>query len=456
MLYSYSNAVRKFNFTSTQGDPSSEKNTFTIMVGRNGTGKSRLLRSVVTNLLRYGVDHDSFTREERINLNSEPDGELDLRWSPTRIICASTSPFDRFPLPRRDQAPERYSYLGLRGLPSANLGLSYMSRVMFSLLNAVHESLDQAESIESVLCYLGYEGRMSAILQLAPTRFIDDLLETSDPVGLVHEFVNRSMMPFLNDNAPGLNTLRTLTEVDLREVIDAARQVFIAVRSRRLSITVSRYGLSLDSMSGIDINNVLLLARSGLLRLREVVLHRREFEKPIKLHDASSGEQAVVMGLLGIGSHITDGSLICIDEPEVCLHPEWQEKYIELLFNTFRQYRGCHFLVATHSPQIVAQIPQGNCYVMSMEDGIARNANDYSQRSIDFQLAEVFNAPGFRNEYLSRIALNAFARVSKTKRFDEQSRGDLVILRRMVLEMRTNDPLLDLIAALEEMASAYE
>lgn len=456
MLYSYSNAVRKFNFTSSQGDPSSGNNTFTIMVGRNGTGKSRLLRSVVTNLLRYGVDHDSFTREERINLNSEPDGELDLRWSPTRIICASTSPFDRFPLPRRDQTPERYSYLGLRGLPSANLGLSYMSRVMFSLLNAVHESLDQAESIESVLCYLGYEGRMSAILQLAPTRFIDVLLETSDPVGLVHEFVNRSMMPFLNDNAPGLNTLRTLTEVDLREVIDAARQVFIAVRSRRLSITVSRYGLSLDSMSCIDINNVLLLARSGLFRLREVVLHRREFEKPIKLHDASSGEQAVVMGLLGIGSHITDGSLICIDEPEVCLHPEWQEKYIELLFNTFRQYRGCHFLVATHSPQIVAQIPQGNCYVMSMEDGIARNANDYSQRSIDFQLAEVFNAPGFRNEYLSRIALNAFARVSKTKRFDEQSRGDLVILRRMVLEMRTNDPLLDLIAALEEMASAYE
>lgn len=426
------------------------------MVGRNGTGKSRLLRSVVTNLLRYGVDHDSFTREERINLNSEPDGELDLRWSPTRIICASTSPFDRFPLPRRDQTPERYSYLGLRGLPSANLGLSYMSRVMFSLLNAVHGSLDQAESIESVLCYLGYEGRMSAILQLAPTRFIDDLLETSDPVALVHEFVNRSMMPFLNDNAPGLNTLRTLTDVDLREVIDAARQIFIAVRNRRLSITVSRYGLSLDSMSGIDMNNVLLLARSGLLRLREVVLHRREFEKPIKLHDASSGEQAVVMGLLGIGSHITDGSLICIDEPEVCLHPEWQEKYIELLFNTFRQYRGCHFLVATHSPQIVAQIPQGNCYVMSMEDGIARNANDYSQRSIDFQLAEVFNAPGFRNEYLSRIALNAFARVSKTKRFDEQSRGDLVILRRMVLEMRTNDPLLDLIAALEEMASAYE
>lgn len=456
MLYSYSNANRTFNFAPSQGDPSSDQNTFTIMVGRNGTGKSRLLRSVVTNLLRYELDHDRFTREERINFNSEPDGELEFRWNPTHIICASTSPFDRFPLLRRDQTHEKYSYLGLRGLPSVNLGLSYMSRVIFSLLNAVHRSRDQAESIESVLRYLGYEGSMSVMLQLGSIRFIDELLQASDPVAVVHEFVNRGTMPFLSDNAPGLNTLRTLTEVDLREVIDAARQIYIAARGHRLSINVSRYGLSLDSMSGIDMNNVLLLARSGLLRLREVVLHQRDFDKPIKLHEASSGEQAVVMGLLGIGSHITDGSLICIDEPEVCLHPEWQEKYIELLFSTFRHYRGCHFLIATHSPQIVAQIPPGNCYVMSMEDGIARNADDYSQRSIDFQLAEVFNAPGFRNEYLSRIALNAFARVSKTKRFDEQSRADLAILRRMVLEMRANDPLLDLISALEEMASAYE
>jgi hypothetical protein len=184
MLYSYSNAVRTFNFASSQGDPSSEQNTFTIMVGRNGTGKSRLLQSIVTNLLRYEVDHDSFTREERIKLNSEPDGELHFRWPPTHVICASTSPFDRFPLPRRDQTPEKYSYLGLRGLPSANLGVTYMSRVMFSLLNAVHRSRDQAESIESVLRYLGYAGSMSAMLQLGPIRFIDELLEASDPVAL--------------------------------------------------------------------------------------------------------------------------------------------------------------------------------------------------------------------------------------------------------------------------------
>ena len=456
MLRSYSDAIRQFNFVSSQGERSSDQNTFTIMVGRNGTGKSRLLRSVVINLLSDVVDPDCFTREERINFNTNHRGELDFQWHPTRIICASTSPFDRFPLPRRDQATESYSYLGLRGLPSANLGLAYMSRVIFSLLNAAHSSREQAASIESVLRYLGYEGALGATLQLAPSRFVDELIETGNPVQLIQEFVGRSAGPFHADNVSGLKNLLNFTEPDLREVIDAARRIAYAAPNRRLSLTVNGYGLKIDSMASVEIDRVLLLARSGLLRLREVVLHRHEFGQPIKLHEASSGEQAVVMGLLGIGSHITDGSLICIDEPEVCLHPEWQEKYIELLFNTFRQYRGCHFLIATHSPQIVAQIPEGNCYVMSMEDGIAKSASDYSQRSIDFQLAEVFNAPGFRNEYLSRIALNAFARVSKTKRFDEQSRGDLAILRRVVVEMRANDPLRDLITALEEMASTYE
>lgn len=456
MLRSYSNETRSYNFVSSDSGRSSDANTFTIMVGRNGTGKSRLLRSVVINLLSDVVDHECFTREERISFNADQSGELDFRWHPTRIICASTSPFDRFPLPRRDQTPAGYSYLGLRGLPSASLGLAYMSRIVFSLLNSAHSSREQAQSIKAVLRYLGYEGAMGVTLQLAPTRFIDELLRAHDPAAVVHEFLNRSMGPFLAENILGLRTLLTLTKPDLRKVVDAARQVASAIPTRRLNITVTGRGLNIGSIVGIDMNSVLLLAQSGLLRLREIVLHKNEFDRPIKLHEASSGEQAVVMGLLGIGSHITDGSLICIDEPEVCLHPEWQEKYIELLFNTFRMYRGCHFLIATHSPQIVAHIPEGNCYVMSMEDGIARSASDYSQRSIDFQLAEVFDAPGFRNEYLSRIALNTFARVSKTKRFNEQSTGDLAILRRMVLGMRANDPLIDLIAALEEMASTYE
>lgn len=456
MLRSYVNATRRFNFVSAHVERDSDQNTFTIMVGRNGTGKSRLLRSVVTNLIADVVDPNSFAREERILFNTDRSGELDSRWRPTRIICASTSPFDRFPLPRRDHLTEGYIYLGLRGLPSANLGLAYMSRVMFSLLEAADSTQAQARSIVSVLQYLGYQGAIGTLLQLVPGRLIEELLISEAPAKVLHEYLGRSAGPFLTENIGALRNLLNLTEPDLWEVVEAARQFFHGVPGRRLRVTVTSEGLDIMPFAKIEKGNLLLLARSGLLRLREVVLYKEDFDEPIKLHDASSGEQAVVMGLLGIGSHITDGALVCIDEPEVCLHPEWQEKYIELLFHTFRQYRGCHFLIATHSPQIVAQIPDGNCFVMSMEDGAAKSASDYSQRSIDFQLAEVFNAPGFRNEYLSRIALNAFARVTKAKRFDDQSRGDLLTLRRVGPGLQANDPLRELIIALEEMAATYE
>lgn len=456
MLRSYSNATRRFSFTSPHVERDFDQNTFTIMVGRNGTGKSRLLRSVVTNLLADVVDHNSFTREERINFNTDHGGELDTCWRPTRIICASSSPFDRFPLPRRDHLTEGYSYLGLRGLPSANLGLAYMSRVMFSLLEAASRNQEQAGSIVSVLQYLGYQGAIGTLLQLVPGRLIEELLIAKDPAAYLHEYLGRSTAPFMAENTGALRNLLTLTDPDLWEVVEAARRFFDCVSRRGLRVTVTSEGLNIDPSAKIEKGNLLLLAQSGLLRLRDVFLYKDDFDEPIKLHDASSGEQAVVMGLLGIGSHITHGALVCIDEPEVCLHPEWQEKYIELLFHTFRQYRGCHFLIATHSPQIVAQIPDGNCFVMSMEDGTARSASDFSLRSIDFQLAEVFNAPGFGNEYLSRIALNAFARVAKAKRFDEQSRGDLSILRRVGPGLQANDPLRELIIALEEMAATYE
>lgn len=57
------------------------------------------------------------------------------------------------------------------------------------------------------------------------------------------------------------------------------------------------------------------------------------------IKDASSGEQSIILSILGIASKIKDNSLICIDEPEICLHPEWQEKYIEILTQTFTNYK---------------------------------------------------------------------------------------------------------------------
>lgn len=50
-----------------------------------------------------------------------------------------------------------------------------------------------------------------------------------------------------------------------------------------------------------------------------------------------------------------------------------------------------------------------------METKAVRSAKDIINHSSDFQLVNVFDTPGYKNEYLTRIAINTFAKISKYK-----------------------------------------
>lgn len=454
MLKSYHLDGRSFSFMEERTRESHDQNTFTLIVGKNGTGKSRLLRSIVMQFIRPSIAPDSFARDDRIAWENEGAGDVEMEAAPSKIICVSTSPFDRFPLLRREVHEEQYSYLGLRGLPSTNLGLAYLSRVLSSLIDASYKSRPRANAITKVLGYLGYQGVIQASFHLPPSLFLEELTSASEPRLFLQEYLGSGRGFPLQDSIISLRQLLSLSDSDLHQILFIARKVVDHKVRGKITIEINKRGVHAGPETHMSSDDMVMLASSGLLRLRDIHLYKNQFG-PLKVNDASSGEQAVVMSLLGIGSQIRDGSLICIDEPEVCLHPEWQERYIELLFSTFRSYRGCHFLIATHSPQIVAQLPHGNCYVMSMEDGRAQPAELFAHRSIDFQLAEVFNSPGYKNEYLNRIALNVFARVSKAKALDDQSAADLATLRKANPELQEGDPLRELIGALEEMATLY-
>lgn len=195
---------------------------------------------------------------------------------------------------------------------------------------------------------------------------------------------------------------------------------------------------------------IFTLLRVGLLKLASVSLHKQGESEPFQVHSASSGEQAVVMSLLGIASQIQDGAVVLIDEPEICLHPEWQERYIHLLFDAFSQYRRCHFIIATHSPQVVAELPLGNCFVLSMEDLRLQRARAFSKRSVDFQLASLFNAPGFKNEYLLRSALGVFADITKGRELDTEGMAAIKTFRRVYEHLQDDDPVKELISVIFE------
>jgi len=343
----------------------------------------------------------------------------------------------------------------MRGLSSVNQSLAYLSKIANTLVDSVLSDERQAGAIAGVLNYLGYEPSIRLSWQPLSHRLIDDLTQADDPHHAAHELIRRGPPIFPNEVASNYQRIIDTPPHKLRHALELAHRLRIEKFSRFVELRLSQDGFATDDYYGISLEEIFLLVSTGLLRLRQVELCKSGSNEGFLISHASSGEQAVVLSLLGIGSQIRDGSLVCIDEPEVCLHPEWQEKYIQLLYSTFQHFTGCHFVIATHSPQIVAHLPEGNCHIMSMETGLATDASSFSRKSIDFQLAEVFGAPSVRNEYLSRIALNLFASVSKVRRFDADARKTLQSLEKVVDLLQKDDPVYDLIMALREMRKNY-
>lgn len=425
------------------------RNTFTIIVGKNGSGKSRFLRKLTHSCIRAFVGLKEPTGlEENVRL-------------PANVIAVSTSPFDRFPMgspapqiragdPHVDAAKGYYFYQGLRGLYSANLSMSFMVKIIGGVMRALMKNEGRLGTILDVLDYLGYEKDLKVSLSCEMTR---PTLERLAIKGGIDEYINglrrpstevRRLMARLAEESPGY----------VNEVVEAIGYFNHACNEKSITISISEDGI--DTLGGIIDERFVTLMECGVLRFKLLNLKKKGLQKPVRISDASSGEQCVVMTMLGIAARIKDESLICIDEPEICLHPEWQERYIQLLMSTFQGFHSCQFIIATHSPQIVSRLGSENCYVLDLQNNSLQRAEAFNNRSADFQLAQVFNAPGFKNEYLMRELLSIVGALSSGKAPSSKQKEFLESAKLLKSAFSSDDPVLHLIKLVEEALKVKE
>lgn len=80
----------------------------------------------------------------------------------------------------------------------------------------------------------------------------------------------------------------------------------------------------------------------------------------------SSGEQQLLLMFSRIISNISHGDVMLIDEPEVSMHIEWQQK-LPYLFDMISEEYQASFVVATHSPIIINSVDmnKSKCYTAS-------------------------------------------------------------------------------------------
>lgn len=103
----------------------------------------------------------------------------------------------------------------------------------------------------------------------------------------------------------------------------------------------------------------------------------------------SSGEQTLTTLLINIIEAAQVGDVIIIDEPEISLHTAWQQ-LLPALFSDLCSKMQIHFLVATHSPVLIANAtwPTDHCFLA--QTGELHSIPPDKRRSVETVLLDGF------------------------------------------------------------------
>lgn len=93
----------------------------------------------------------------------------------------------------------------------------------------------------------------------------------------------------------------------------------------------------------------------------EYYLKNSEFEKPISLHNLSTGMKSfMILKLLLEKGCLKEKDVVILDEPEIHLHPQWQIAYAELIV-LLQKYFDLSVVVTTHSPYFMDALNLFSC-----------------------------------------------------------------------------------------------
>jgi predicted ATPase len=446
----------------------------TLITGRNGSGKSRLLSAIAAAfeglggrplrnrqpiVLEYLLDErECAFRVDGKRVTAFLDGravDAERLPRPRAVIAATASAFDKFHLPREarllhSNPPDtRYRYLGLRdarGRVSARAGVF---RALEQLFDASAEEHYRRQRVADVFRYLGY----SPTVEVTYT-WTDRGSELASPTGIdsVHavrrylESAKRRETNAARATVPNYFFEDALAVRELAASVDMLRQ-FSDGREIRLVADYRHH-----NSSGEDqLRMARQLSRAGIVQMAEVTLHRESSGRRVEITDASSGELSLVVTQLGIASSIEDRSLILIDEPEISLHPQWQSEYLGQLAEAFSAFRGCHFILATHSPTLVAGAGPELTNIVNLERSDVATGELSPGRSVDEVLFSTFGVVTKNSLHLRDLLVAALRGAEDgdlaTAKYDEE----MTALEAARPELPPDDPAGELIDSLARL-----
>ena len=85
------------------------------------------------------------------------------------------------------------------------------------------------------------------------------------------------------------------------------------------------------------------------------VLFKNKDNQEFKIEELSTGEKTLLSKVLVLFFRDYKNRVMLIDEPELSLHPHWQNKILQV-YENFANKNNCQIIMATHSPHIISSV----------------------------------------------------------------------------------------------------
>lgn len=372
------------------GKANVKKTHITFLVGANGTGKSRMLASVVDAFndlhLRYSdvKKHHRYSASNAHNLlcsdiiarhSGEVSGtKLEVNQGelfsypafPSRVLAISNLVIDKFPFRREATSDDQfYHYLGVRQATNLTTTGSADRAVAEALIRMLADAKRLKAFNSWVEAVFGGEREVA----FGFTRFklveIDRFINSDSKVKYVKDRLDRRL---------GSKRAESVSEGELELMANSIEELFVLLskytgdqgRSNRNIRSMIR----LVSIGKLDrqkfsrlVDGFLAASRMGVSVWPSLLFESSTW---LSFEELSSGQQ----NLLSVGAKViafsAPGCLVVIDEPEVSLNVVWQQRYIELLQKSLAGAPGSHVIIATHSPHMLSSAALGASSIVTI------------------------------------------------------------------------------------------
>lgn len=371
----------------------------TVIIGKNGVGKSRILR-VICDILNYIHIMQNVQRPDKLgykfnieycinnvvytcdNLNDGFSNSLHFTRNgqvvsndeieiPQRVIASTMTITDKF----HAKSTPFYRYKGIRneGAPNTSGTKILIRKTVNDIINCLSNKENYNAELRELLKNLGFMEEMRISYNI---RRRDLFLRPDMSSEMLRDiftnweryFPNRKSEPW------SVKIFQRICNETYSNVDDIA--LFLR---QHADLRTNKSPLTYDVL---DNNGVLiregrilqLLSSLDIITYPTIKIHKVDSQL-YPFEDSSSGEMQLLCQFIGILSEIKQDSLIIIDEPENSCHPEWQMAYIDWLDRILHNYSSCHILIATHSPLILTNLKQDNSSVMMLQKNLQQGGD---------------------------------------------------------------------------------